>query len=181
MLDPQRIPGLIDNKTSGSRSGTLGEPGAKLTLTADDLDFKTNAEVSGIVYLTVDGWQRAFAYNTTFSRTGTSTGARINSPVVTLVAPHFWNPAKQLPVKLEADNLDEQEVLELGFDRDGDGDFSKLNGEIYTFTGNRLLRLSFNPAFPGGALQLKPEVMDWTSDLDVKDVFGSRVLCAFVS
>ena len=132
ILDPERIPGLVDNKTSGSRSGTLAEPGAKLMLTADDLDFKTNAEVSGVVYLTIDGWERAFAYNTTFSRTGTGTAARVNSPVVTLIAPRAWNPAKPLPVKLEADNLDEQEVLELGFDRDGDGNFSKLNGETQT-------------------------------------------------
>src|SRR5439155_16876146 len=112
-----------------------------------------------------------------FPREGTvRTPEPVNTPVLSLIAPPQWNPAEPLKVKVEADNLNSGQVIELGLDRDNDGKFSKLNGEILEFPGDRQLRLLFNPTYPGGALQLKPEVKDWSAEFDVAEVFGPRNL-----
>ena len=176
VLDPHRIPGLTGTTKSGTRGGFLVAPGAELVLTADNLEFKDNKEQNGFVYLKVDGWERAFTFSTSFPREGTeSTPDRVNTPIVRLLAPQLWNPAEPLPVKVEADNLDQQ-VVELSFDRDNDGKFSKLNGEIFDFPGDRQQRMLFDPTYPGGAFHLKPEVKDWSAAFDVAEVFGPRTL-----
>ena len=176
VLNPTRIPGLVDLKKFGTRGGFLAEAGAELVLTAENLEFMDNKEENGFVYLTIDGWERAISFSTTFPREGTESSPEpVNTPVVRLLAPRQADPAKPLGVTVEADNLGEQ-VVELGFDRDGDGKFSKLNGEILDFAGNRQLMIFANPAYPGGAIQLKPEIKDWSAAFDVAEVFGPRTL-----
>jgi hypothetical protein len=178
VLDPARIPGLVDAKKVGTRGGFLGDSKAELVLTADNLTFQDNKEANGFVYLTIDGWQRAITFSATFPREGTeSTPEAVNTPVVRLIAPKQANPGQPVKVTVEADNLGEQ-VIELGLDRDADGKFSKANGEIVDFAGNRQVKMFFNPAFPGGALQLKPELKDWTHNFEMEEVFGARTLRA---
>jgi hypothetical protein len=176
VLDPSRIPGLAVSKKLGTQGGFLAEPGAELVLTADNLAFTDAKEENGFVYLTIDGWQRALSFSTTFPREGTeSTPEQVNTPVVRLLAPKQANPGQPVKVTVEADNLGQQ-VVELGLDADNDGKFSKLNGEIVDFTGNRMVKLLVNPAFPGGALQLKPEVRDWSHEFELAEVFGKRTM-----
>jgi hypothetical protein len=177
VLDTVRILGLVDNKLAGNRGGSLGAAGAELILTADNLEFKDSKEIVGPVYLTIDGWERAYTFKTSFAREGTDVSLPeiVTSPVLHLLAPSEWNPAQPLPVTIQADNLADQ-VIELGFDRDADTKFSRANGEIVNFAGNRRVTLLFNPTYPGGALQLKPEVKDWGTELEVAETFGSRNL-----
>src|SRR5262249_25599928 len=99
----------------------------------------------------------------------------VNTPVVRLLAPKQANPGQPLKVTVEADNLGAQ-VVELGLDADNDGTFSKLNGEVVEFAGNRMVKMLVNPAFPGGPVQLKPEARDWSKEYEMAEVFGPRTL-----
>jgi hypothetical protein len=168
------IPGLVDSKKQGTRSGFLTGPNSVLVLTADNLDFKRMKEENGYVYLTVDGYERAFTFQTTFPFAGNESEPQlVYSPLIRLFYPKLANPGEPVKLKVEVDNLGE-EVVEVGIDRDDDTKFSKLNGELEFIAGNRQLKMLINPAFPGGALQLKPEMSDWKKDWELADVVGKR-------
>jgi hypothetical protein len=184
-LDPNRIPGLIDTpKKQGTRGGYLEHPGDELTLTADNLNFRDTAAGSdekkdGVVYLTVDGYERAFIYQSTFPRGGVTESEldRIRNPVARLKAAAGADPAKPYPVAVELDNAPPGAVVEIGLDRDADKIFNKKAGEVVTLgSGNRQQQLFVNPAFPGGALELKALMSDWNTKLDVPEIFGPRLL-----
>jgi hypothetical protein len=77
-------------------------------------------------------------------------------------------------VGIEADNLPADAEIQLGLYRDAD--FKELDGDLLTFKGDRQQRLFFNPAGPGGALEFKTEVSDWTTGLETAKIFGERHL-----
>ena len=82
-------------------------------------------KTNGLVYLTIDGWERAFTYYTTFPTDGGQAGQPTpirNVPVVRLTVPAVANPGAPLAVGLEVDfNSTAKEQVALGFDRDNDG------------------------------------------------------------
>ena len=183
-----RIPGLQPSpRKPGSRAGYISKAkmvdgqlkASTLTLTAENLDLKPGAEggsVNGLVYLTIDGWERAYTLQTTFPAKGdATTPLSIGKPMVRLVASPFADPASPYPVHLEADKIGSQ-VLELGFDRGGDMMFREENNEIVKFTGDRRVHMLFSAAGPGGSLLLQPQVEDWKTDLDVTGIDGPRAL-----
>jgi hypothetical protein len=176
LLRPDRIPGLVVGPDSkGTRGGFLLRPGGKLALTAEELTF-TESGKTGLVYLTIDGYQRAFTFSTDFPRGSVSTPDLIQTPIVRLNAPPVANPAVPYPVGLEVDNTPRDARVELGFDRDNNGEFREEDGEITLLRGDRRERLFLNAAVPEGCLLLRPEVEDWSAQLDLKGIEGKRTV-----
>ena len=174
------IPDLIDSPhKEGTRSGYLG-PTGELTLKAENLEFEGGVATSGLVYLTVDGWERAFTFYTTFPTSGGQAGIPTqvqNIPTVRLVAPEAANPGAPLPVTVQLDlngPVAGQKVA-LAFDRGNDQTYSEENGDLVMFPGDRDVRMLVGVS-PEGALLLQPQVQDWKKTWDVSNVFGSRTL-----
>jgi hypothetical protein len=194
-LNPSRIPGFVDTpKKEGTRGGYLQQAGDELTLTANNLQFrdvagKPDEKLDGVVYLTIDGYERAFIYKSTFLRSGITKSDldQIRIPVARLKAAPSADPAKPYPVAVELDNATPEfdkdgkviigPVVEIGLDRDGNGKFEKKSGEVIPLgIGNRLEQMFFNPAFPNGAFQFKSIVTDWSTNLDVAGIYGPRLV-----
>ena len=180
VLRPDRIPGLIDSPhKEGTRTGFIG-PDGTLTLKAADLQFEEGVrKTNGLVYLTIDGWERAYTYYTTFPTDGGQAGqpqAIRNIPVVRMIIPAVANPGAPLPVALEVDMNGPVagKQVALGFDRDNDGTYSADSDELATFPGDRQVRILVGVA--DGALLLQPQVQDWKKDWDASNVFGPRTL-----
>src|SRR5262249_46068435 len=118
VLRPDRIPGLVvgpDKK--GTRGGYLVSPGGRLVLPAEDLELNETGK-KGLVYLTVDGYQRAFTFSTDFPRGGSlSTPDLIQTPIARLSLSPAANPSEPYPVRLEVDNAGPVAGVELGLDR----------------------------------------------------------------
>ncbi len=186
VLDPNRIPGLVEGPREGNWGGFLQNPGDVLTLRADNLKFddtgaKPDASTNGLVYLTIDGYERAVIFNSSFPRKAGIEATLQEVPdtqtIVRLKAPVFGDNAKPFPVALELDNTPDKSVTEIGLDRSGEGTFSTKASEITVVgSGDRKQQILVNPAFPGHALQLKTIVADWNTVLDVADTFGKRLL-----
>jgi hypothetical protein len=193
-LKPDRIPGFVNTpKKEGTRGGFLQQPGDELTLTANNLQFRDlpgqpDEKRDGIVYLTVDGYERAFIFKSTFPRGGVTESAldQIRIPVGRLNIANSADPAKQFAVALEVDNttpeFDENgkligPVIEVSLDRDANGKFDRKAGEVVPVgIGNRRQQISFNPAYPNGALQLETVASDWGTKLDVAEIYGLRLV-----
>jgi len=179
VLRPDRIPGLVaSQRKEGSYAGYLAAPGGELVLSADNLKFQGGDDRrNGLVYLTIDGYERAFTYNTTFPQGNTpSTPARIIQPVLGIDVPKFAAPTATFKIGVEVDNAPSGAIAELGIDRDSDGKFEEANGEIVKFVGDRQERILLSVFGPSGSIVLKPEVSDWSADLDLTEVFGPRSL-----
>ena len=149
-----------------------------MKLTAENLEFAEGVEhKNGLVYLTIDGWERAYTFATTFPSDEGQPGkpTPVNAALVRLDAPAVANPGAPLPIGLEVDNA-AGALVELGFDRDNDGKFQDANDEIMTFPGSRRVRMLVGGAGPGGCLLLQPEVKDWAAELDTTGVAGQRTL-----
>ncbi len=134
-------------------------------------------KTNGLVYLTIDGWERAYTYYTTFPTDGGQAGqpqAIRNIPVVRMIIPAVANPGAPLPVALEVDMNGPVagKQVALGFDRDNDGTYSADSDELATFPGDRQVRILVGVA--DGALLLQPQVQDWKKDWDASNVFGPR-------
>lgn len=177
VVSPDRIPGLLEGRKGDSAlRGSLGKAGDKLTLVAENLQFAPGgAGKNGLVYLNVDGYPRAFTFVTTFVTGNTpSAGELVRQPVLRIKAPPFAPPTGGYPVGVEIDNSGGK-TAELSLGKVGAAEGENGDIETVTFVGDRRERLLF-AAGPRGALLFKPEVQDWSADLDVRDVFGKRAL-----
>jgi hypothetical protein len=170
-LGPARMPFLPPNqKQVGSYGGYLNRPEDRLNLTAEALTVRPIND-PGLFSVTVDGYQRAFTYR--ISREG-GTPTNLRDATIRLVADPTAASGPAAKVGIEADNIPDGAVIELGLYRDAK--FNELDGELLTFKGDRQQRLFFNPAGPGGALTFKSEVSDWTTGLETAKIFGERLL-----
>jgi hypothetical protein len=178
VLDPKFIPGLVETpKKDGTRGGNLSRANGTVKLAAENLVFKDEKDRQGTVYLTIDGWERAYIFNTTFpaDKAQSSQPVSITDPVVKLTVPALADPGAPLPVALQIDSP-QSAVTELGFDRDADGVYNPDADEIFTFPGDRRVKMLVGAGGPGGCLLLKPEVADWKTELEVTGVVGDRTL-----
>jgi hypothetical protein len=171
VLSPDVIPGLIDKRTSGVYSEMVTGPNDEVELVANDIQFRGDAPPPyGLVYLTVDDYQRAFIFVNTFQTSGSmdelaGTHARIR-------APHFAAPGAKFPVRVEVDNPPSGPGrIEFAFDRTGTGRFHPQ-----PLPGYREQQVSLLPAGPQGGLFFRTRVRDWTKDLDTTEVYGERQL-----
>ena len=175
VLLPERTGLVPDAPRDGAYAGTLTGPGKRLKLEARKLQFQKGRSEEGLVYLTVDGYERAFTIRTTFHLGEGKNESRLveEHPVV---YPHwqvFNRPEPRCPVRLEVDNADYDRVVEVGLDRDGDGKFS--DDEIVRLAGCRQQQVSVRPDPEGGAAFVS-RVRDWDTAIDSDNVFGKHDL-----
>jgi hypothetical protein len=177
-VSPERIPGLLEGHKEGSYAGYLNQAGDKLTLVAENLPFATDAGRNGLVYVNVDGYPRAFTFRTTFAGGNTpSTGDPVRQPILRINAPSFATPGIPYPLGVEIDNSPAGSTAEFSVERVGEGaEGENRDSEVVTFSGDRRERLLFGVPGPRGALLFKPEVQDWSATVDVREVFGKRLL-----
>jgi hypothetical protein len=185
VLNPAVIPDFVEvPKKEGTRAGYLQRAGDQITLTANNLQFsepsgKSGEHKPGLVYVTIDGYERAYIFESTFPRGGqtTSTLNRVDLAAARMKFAPGADPSKPYPVSFEIDNTDPKTAIELGLDRDAGQDFNRQAGEIVIVgTGDRKQQILINPAFPAHALQLKRLVSDWETKLDVAEIYGPRLL-----
>jgi hypothetical protein len=183
VLNPERIPNLDPEQTiMGSLRGSLSAPEKTQRLTAERLKFRRTAAESrqGLVYLTVDGVERAFTFETTFREDGDLAGQpqALTRPVLRLNAPKAADPKKDLLVGVEVDTPGEYKAeLALGRVDPMTKEFAAENDQLVrVFEGDRQQTMLFSAKGPGGSLLFKPEQRDWSALLDVKQIFGVRAL-----
>jgi len=176
ILRPDRIPCLLPApKREGTFAGVLKAPGDEVVLVARNLPLADIADRNGLVYVTVDGYARAYTFYTTFAASGRKrTPRQVDEPVLRLTPPRASQPVASMPVGLEADNLPRGGRLELGFDRNNDRVFNPKQNEITLLGGARRHAYAF--ALADGAVRLQGTAEDWVVPLDTTDVFGRRDL-----
>jgi hypothetical protein len=174
VLLPDRIPALIPGqKKIGSFAGYLTAK-ESLTLFAQDAQFRPGVDPSGLVYLTIDGYERAFTYYATFTGSPTSTPQRINTTIMRLNTTGLAPSGAPSKVGLEVDNLEAGTTVQLGLYRTPS--FTEVEGELEEHIQERDKRILFSPLGPNGALLFRTEVRDWPTNLQTADVFGKRLL-----
>jgi hypothetical protein len=188
--DPEH-PGKVVPLTAPKEGGTLERtlsldmerPAVELTMTDPRLALLAQKEFKQQAYvtLTVDGYERAFRFESDFSATGGETPlTAVARPSLALHAPLACATGADWPVRLAcADVLGAAPVndlnyevtlqLDLGRDRGQDG-FDSY--ETRRLPGHRFERILVNAAAPGGALVLKTEVQDWDVPFPTKGLFG---------
>jgi hypothetical protein len=169
-LTPDLLPGLIPSKKGGVFKQFLTGPDQEVELAAMDLRFQDGPPRNGRIYLTVDGYERAFAFKSTFAQ-------GILPPLgeekrIRIYAPHYSQPGPKFPVRLEVDGSPSLPArIELGLDRVG-------NGQAYdtrTLKGLRFQEVQVGPN-PEGDLLFKTDVRDWQTEIDAAEVYGKRLL-----
>jgi hypothetical protein len=167
ILSPSKIPGL--NPASVGASGTSGtslSKGETATLVAKDLSFLGSPPDRGLVYLSADNYERAFIFETTFTRQDTPvTPLRVagRNPRLHLGCPRYSVQNAKFPVTLELDNVTRSDViLELGVDPAGTGAY-----KTQECPGDREQNVWLSPKSPDGAIVFKSEVKDWQRTLDL--------------
>jgi hypothetical protein len=182
VLRPDCIPCLEEGqKKDGTYAGFLDGPDGEVVLVARNLKFKKDVkdgeERNGLVYLNVDGFDRAFTFLTTFAPDGQPTDPqRIEKPVLRLVADPYTRASAKYRMTAEADNVQEGWVVELGLDRDDDKQFVANQGEVVRFPNGRETRYFFSPVGPHGGLVAEASVRDWSWEPDLSGLFGKRAL-----
>jgi hypothetical protein len=189
VLNPDRIPGFVrGQKKEGTYAGYLLRAGEELVLTAENLQFEDGSRPkSGLFYLTVDGYERAFTFSSDFPREGiASRPDQVRTQTLRLSAPRYGPPTAKFPVSVEIDNSKEGERGELdliGLVPDEEGKLVRKASSLATFFSDRKsiysdreLRLLFSAQEPNGGLRLKPELSDWSTDVDLSEVYGERTL-----
>lgn len=175
VLRDDRIPALVaGQKKDGSYAGHLGHPGDTLILEARNLQLRPGGDRNGLVYLTIDGYERAFTFRSTFAGDQVSEPKRIDDAILRLDAARALVPGAASKVRIEVDNAPADAAAELGLYRNRK--FDVAEGEIMEFSGDRQVRLAFNPNGPNGALLFKSVVSDWSPGLDTAEIFGTRAL-----
>jgi hypothetical protein len=175
VLRPDRIPALAPGqKKQGSYGGYLDRAGDTLVLEATNLQLVSGGDANGLIYLTIDGYERAFTFRSNFPGDQPSEPRRIDDAILRLNAAPAAVPGAPSKVGVEVDNATADTVAELGLYRDDR--FEQLEGELLQFRGDRRVRMSFSPAGPNGALLFKPAVEDWTTDLETAEIYGPRRL-----
>src|SRR5262249_39205069 len=174
-LRPERIPFLAPKqKREGSYGGVLNRPGDELLLEAHTLQIEPSKD-PGLVYLTVDDYQRAFTYEITNFPGATAQLTAVTDPVLRLLAPPVAASGGPSKVSVEADNIPDGARIELGLYR---GKFTKdqLDGDLMLFAGARRTAIFFSPQGPDGGLLFRTEAADWTTGLSTAKVYGKRTL-----
>ena len=182
VLNPDRAPSLKRGQEKKGRYSGLLRAGGNLVLRAENLEFVSSAEgEQGLIYLTVDGYQRAFTFVSTFlaERTKSTPALITKLPILRLVHPTIVKPSPKLPVIVEVDNAPPNGLGLLSLYRDfEDNTLKNLEDQPKEFIGDRAELLFCNPAGPAGALLVEGKVSDWVLVLDTEDVHGKRWLAA---
>jgi serine/threonine protein kinase len=169
VLSPDVIPGLIPTK-AGTYKQVIMKAGDKVQLVAERIQFRGLPPRQGRVYVTVDGFERAFIFNNSFTEGAPRAIAR--GTRARIVAPRFAVPGGKYPVTVEVDDPPTGGgFVELGFDRAGNKQFT-----VQSLPGFREQHVYFVPEGPKGGLTFKTYVQDWVKEQDTAEVYGKRWL-----
>jgi hypothetical protein len=169
VLGADVVPGLKLHAGGGTYKDLLTEPGQKIKLRAEKLPFGENTPPPfDRVYLTVDDYERAFLYRSSFTAGDLE---KLKPPRVDILAPRYVFPGPDVPVRVLVDAPGAPVKVELGLDRSGEGNFSP---EL--LPGARKEEVSLLPAGPGGGVLFQTTVRPWDVKLDAADVYGTRAV-----
>jgi hypothetical protein len=160
------IPGLQPAE-AGRREGVLDRRQPQVELTAEGINFKGPRPNSGRIYLTVDGYERAYLFAGTFAP-GVPQLLDTEKPRVRIVMPHYFEPAKVLSVPVQVDAL-------LGEDLEVELAYRQIGNE--TFTPLRPLRGFRQQTVQAGSneegqLLLRARVQDWDVPIRTAGITG---------
>jgi hypothetical protein len=180
---PCRLELFLDPDIKNLRKGQAGRRGApaflrpdsQVELSVDDLAFE-GGEGEGFVFVRADGYDRALAFATTFTATGTpKPGTPYTKPYLKIRAPKYADSRKPVHVDIEADNLKGQElaleVLAPPSKRDGAPKEPPATQDA-RFSGEREIHWWWGRGGPQGGLLLRPELKDWSTDFDLSGRVG---------
>src|SRR5262249_11017682 len=124
----------------------------------------------GLVYLTVDGYRRAFTFRVTNNK-GQLTP--IQGPIIRLLTDTAIASSATSQFGVEADNVPLDAKIEMGLYReDGKRELDPLG-----FTGPRRTQFFLSPPGPEGGLVFSTKTADWSDEkLDTSKVGGKRIL-----
>jgi len=180
VVDPLFTPGLKDKK-KGARQQDLTKPGQYLELSAEDLEFDRDKDAlkDARIFLTVDGFERAFEFFCSFSDSGKLRDASYTTDVaVRFLTPRFALPTPEFPVALLVDGEIDQEMrLEIALDRSGRKDPLQFQEQVRP--GLRDIRMFLEPSDKGDLI-CKTEVRDWKVPFNTDKVSGTIWLRAGV-
>jgi hypothetical protein len=178
-LQASVIPGLILDKT-GTFKQTLSKDNPVVELSADKVKFVGDvAPRNGRIYVTVDGYRRAFLYKCTFAE-GQLTQLK-DEMRARIVAQRYVLPGPKTPVLLEVDTKNYEEgdddspqkaMVELKFDRIGDGTYEAVPGS--PFRGLREQAVEYK--VDAETLVLRTKVADRVVVLNTEGINGRRSL-----
>lgn len=179
VLQPSVIPGLAVNK-AGTFKQRLSKENLEVELSADNVQFEGGVPPqNGRIYLTVDGFERAFLYKCAFAD-GSLTPLK-DSTRARLVASRYSLPSGKIPVTIEVDVRSQAEgdedamqrsFVELKFDRAGQGNYERTLGSPYR--GLRDQAIEFKAE--GDALLFRTKLKDRVVELDTDGINGKRSL-----
>jgi hypothetical protein len=178
VLSPDNIPGLKQTNAPGSiYQRSLTAAGQEVELVGRDLQFQAAVPSNGVVTLNVDGYDRAFAYETSFPLAGGQVNLRpLTRPMVRVTAPRYA-VSGELKFRVETDNLPFDPALKIGVGIDRDGDGSPDDTKTLPGPKDQRIRLS---AGKDGALVFQAKVQDWSDVLAVPETYGKYALRAQV-
>jgi hypothetical protein len=177
VLSPAHVPGLIE---SPDKAGTylrhLTGPEKTVDLVARNLQFdKKRTTENGLVFVNVDGYERAFTFKTTFRLEGGDNRADwIDYPVVGVHWKRYEVPSPLCPVRVDVDNAPADSVVEVGLKHD-DQEKEYAEDDLKVLRAPRDQRVRVTPS-PDGGVTFATEVRDWATDMDSADLFQEHAL-----
>jgi Carboxypeptidase regulatory-like domain len=172
---PEALNPLLDTRRVTGAASAMLRPRESAVLVARGFVFRDRPRENGLVYVNVDAYDRAFAFETTFDPQG---GVAIPQPLpsrtprIRVAAAHYTKPVTNFAVTLEVDNAPRSDVtMELGLDRSGSKRF-----ETQPFTGDRNQHVHVNPQTAEGTVQFKTDVHDHQTVLDLTNILGRVTL-----
>ncbi len=152
-------------------------PDGELVLFAEGLDWEGIGNVSGPVYVTVDGYERAFLFHPTFVREGDpGTPPPVGHSAIRLLVEPLAKAGPEYVVPMNVDNAPAGSRIELEFGRaEGDG---FLLDQRATRVEGRQVDLRFSPQGPNGALLFSASIKDWSVPFNTTGHTGLRSIRA---
>jgi hypothetical protein len=181
VLSPAHVPGLVDTPDkAGAYLRYLTRAGQSVKLVAknlhiDEKDKRREETENGLVYLTVDGYERAFAFRVTFGLEGEDHfGDLIPSPVVGLHWPRYQQPAPACHVDLTVDNAPPDSVVEVGLKHDEEATaFADDDIKLLRAPRDQHIRVATGA---DGGVAFETTVRDWATDMDSTGLFNDHAL-----
>jgi hypothetical protein len=156
--------------------GVLPAAGGEVELFAKKLRVSNDAtEDSGTFFLNVDGYERAFLFNVTFSSRGgpVSPTPVLNPPVLHVTSANVARAGDQIHAHISVDNGARAMTIKVYLETDTD---SGMFVEQQSRQGDRNYHLGFSPSGPEGSLLLESDVRDWDVSIPVRGQVGRRKL-----
>jgi len=166
-VSPARVPDLVADSMAGSTFRGELRPGGRAVLAVTNVRFR-GPNRAGVVAVDVDGYDRAFLFETDFSGT---TPQPQRATTLHIAAPAYVMPGKPCPVRLEVDKPPAGAVVEFGIDRSNTGTF-----ETTTHAADRFEAVGARWDGAAGGLVFVNTVHDWIEDLETAGMTGSRRL-----